>query len=68
MVFRGFDCCDVCVCCWNQETEKFRDHLMSKLTKKVERYGDSAEEVVGVCTEVFFVLSILEVLVLNFDL
>ncbi|CAM8979983.1 unnamed protein product [Rhodiola kirilowii] len=35
------------------ETEKFRDHLMNKLTKKVERYGNSAKEVVGVCTEIF---------------
>ncbi|CAM8898417.1 unnamed protein product [Rhodiola kirilowii] len=35
------------------EIEKFRDHLMKKFTKKVERYGDSAKEVAGVCTEIF---------------
>ncbi|KAK9119623.1 hypothetical protein Scep_017716 [Stephania cephalantha] len=33
------------------ETEKFRTHLLNKLTKK-GIYGDSIDEVVGVCTEI----------------
>ncbi|KAL3368303.1 hypothetical protein AABB24_009271 [Solanum stoloniferum] len=32
------------------ETEKFRDHLLKKLPKK-DVYGDSVEEIVGICTE-----------------
>ncbi|XP_057485624.1 protein PLASTID REDOX INSENSITIVE 2, chloroplastic-like isoform X2 [Actinidia eriantha] len=32
------------------ETEKFRDYLMKKLTKK-DLYGDSLEKVVGICSE-----------------
>ena len=35
----------------SQETEKFRAHLMKKLSKK-DIYGDSLEEVVNICTEV----------------
>ncbi|KAI9170233.1 hypothetical protein LWI28_024798 [Acer negundo] len=34
------------------ETEKFRTHLMNKLSKK-DMFGDSLEEVVGICTEIF---------------
>ncbi|XP_077223124.1 protein PLASTID REDOX INSENSITIVE 2, chloroplastic-like [Tasmannia lanceolata] len=34
------------------ETEKFRSHLHKKLLKK-EICGDSVEEVVGICTEIF---------------
>ncbi|KAJ9172085.1 hypothetical protein P3X46_015371 [Hevea brasiliensis] len=33
------------------ETEKFRTHLHKKLSKK-DIYGDSLEEVVGICTEI----------------
>ncbi|XP_022151247.1 protein PLASTID REDOX INSENSITIVE 2-like [Momordica charantia] len=34
------------------ETEKFRAHLLNKLSKK-DMYGDSVPEVVGICTEIF---------------
>ncbi|XP_022727277.1 LOW QUALITY PROTEIN: protein PLASTID REDOX INSENSITIVE 2-like [Durio zibethinus] len=34
------------------ETDKFRTHLLKKLSKK-DIYGDSVEEVVGICTEIF---------------
>uniref|UniRef100_A0A5B7AUG8 Uncharacterized protein n=1 Tax=Davidia involucrata TaxID=16924 RepID=A0A5B7AUG8_DAVIN len=34
------------------ETEKFRTHLLKKLLKK-DIYGDSIDEVVGICTEIF---------------
>ncbi|XVF02386.1 hypothetical protein REPUB_Repub04eG0171300 [Reevesia pubescens] len=34
------------------ETDKFRSHLLMKLSKK-DIYGDSVEEVVGICTEIF---------------
>ncbi|TKY58594.1 hypothetical protein E2542_SST15661 [Spatholobus suberectus] len=34
------------------ETEKFKSHLLKKLSKK-DMYGESVEEVVGVCTEIF---------------
>ncbi|CAK9182495.1 unnamed protein product [Ilex paraguariensis] len=34
------------------ETKKFRTNLLKKLSKK-DYYGDSIEEVVGVCTEIF---------------
>ncbi|CAK9316631.1 unnamed protein product [Citrullus colocynthis] len=34
------------------ETEKFRAHLLQKLSKK-DIYGDSVQEVVGICTEIF---------------
>ncbi|KAJ7953676.1 Protein PLASTID REDOX INSENSITIVE 2 [Quillaja saponaria] len=34
------------------ETEKFRDHLVKKLSKK-DVYGESLQEVIGVCTEIF---------------
>ncbi|KAK4376810.1 hypothetical protein RND71_003106 [Anisodus tanguticus] len=34
------------------ETEKFRDHLLKKLPKKKDVYGDSVEEIVGICTEI----------------
>lgn len=36
---------------WLQETEKFKNHLLNKLSKK-DIFGDSIEEVVGICTEV----------------
>lgn len=35
-----------------QETEKFSAHLHKKLSKK-DIFGDSVDEVVGICTEVF---------------
>ncbi|KAL3840985.1 hypothetical protein ACJIZ3_025576 [Penstemon smallii] len=35
-----------------QETEKFRTHLLTKLSKK-DMFGDSVDEVVGICTEIF---------------
>ncbi|XP_060214381.1 protein PLASTID REDOX INSENSITIVE 2, chloroplastic-like [Lycium barbarum] len=34
------------------ETEKFRDHLLKKLPKKKDVYGDSVDEIVGICTEI----------------
>ncbi|XP_009624756.1 protein PLASTID REDOX INSENSITIVE 2, chloroplastic [Nicotiana tabacum] len=34
------------------ETEKFRDHLVKKLPKKKDLYGDSIDEIVGICTEI----------------
>ncbi|PHT99473.1 hypothetical protein BC332_31668 [Capsicum chinense] len=34
------------------ETEKFRDHLLKKLPKKKDVYGDFIEEIVGICTEI----------------
>ncbi|KAL2546972.1 protein PLASTID REDOX INSENSITIVE 2 [Forsythia ovata] len=34
------------------ETEKFRTHLLKKLSKK-DMFGESVEEVVGICTEIF---------------
>ncbi|KAK3038648.1 hypothetical protein RJ639_027311 [Escallonia herrerae] len=34
------------------ETEKFRTHLLKKLSKK-DIYGDSVQEVVEICTEIF---------------
>lgn len=34
------------------ETEKFRAHLLEKLSKK-DMFGDEVEEVVGICTEIF---------------
>lgn len=36
---------------WVQETDKFKTHLLNKLAKK-DMFGDSLEEVVGICTEV----------------
>ncbi|PKI56216.1 protein PLASTID REDOX INSENSITIVE 2, chloroplastic [Punica granatum] len=36
----------------DEETEKFRDHLAKKLSKK-DIFGDSIQDVVGICTEVF---------------
>lgn len=39
------------VVCLFQETEKFKSHLLQKLTKK-DIYGESVEEIVGICTEV----------------
>ncbi|KAA0034342.1 DNA polymerase beta isoform X1 [Cucumis melo var. makuwa] len=35
-----------------EETEKFRAHLLQKLSKK-DIYGDSLQQVVGICTEIF---------------
>lgn len=34
------------------ETDKFRDHLLNKLPKKKDVYGDSVEEIVGICTQI----------------
>lgn len=34
------------------ETEKLRDHLLKKLPKKKDLYGDCVEEIVGICTEI----------------
>ncbi|KAK6281626.1 hypothetical protein POUND7_015451 [Theobroma cacao] len=34
------------------ETDKFRKHLLNKLSKK-DIFGDSVEEVVGICTQIF---------------
>ncbi|KGN51837.1 protein PLASTID REDOX INSENSITIVE 2, chloroplastic [Cucumis sativus] len=34
------------------ETEKFRAHLLQKLSKR-DIYGDSLQQVVGICTEIF---------------
>ncbi|XP_075484684.1 protein PLASTID REDOX INSENSITIVE 2, chloroplastic-like [Primulina tabacum] len=36
----------------DSETEKFRTHLVKKLSKK-ELFGDSVDEVVGICTQIF---------------
>ncbi|KAG8366201.1 hypothetical protein BUALT_Bualt17G0051900 [Buddleja alternifolia] len=36
----------------DSETEKLRSHLVKKLSKK-DMFGDSIEEVVGICTEIF---------------
>eukprot|EP00262_Sarcandra_glabra_P010494 TRINITY_DN25777_c0_g1_i1.p1 TRINITY_DN25777_c0_g1~~TRINITY_DN25777_c0_g1_i1.p1 ORF type:complete len:202 (-),score=23.55 TRINITY_DN25777_c0_g1_i1:362-967(-) len=36
----------------HSETDKFRTHLLKKLSKK-DIYGESVEEVVGICTEIF---------------
>ncbi|OMO83929.1 hypothetical protein CCACVL1_11082 [Corchorus capsularis] len=36
----------------HSETDKFRTHLLKKLPKK-DIYGDSVEQVVGICTEIF---------------
>lgn len=35
------------------ETEKFKVHLVKKLSQKQDLYGDSLGEVVGICTEIF---------------
>ncbi|KAJ6771723.1 PROTEIN PLASTID REDOX INSENSITIVE 2 CHLOROPLASTIC [Salix koriyanagi] len=40
------------------ETEKFKSHLFKKLTKK-DIYGDSLQDVVGICTEVVYLISLL---------
>ncbi|KAH7518069.1 hypothetical protein FEM48_Zijuj09G0131400 [Ziziphus jujuba var. spinosa] len=37
------------------ETEKFRNHLLTKLSKR-DIYGDSVDQVVRICTEVFIYL------------
>ncbi|KAL8153682.1 hypothetical protein V2J09_011442 [Rumex salicifolius] len=34
------------------ETEKFRSYLQKKLGKKEDLFGDSLEEVLGICTEI----------------
>ncbi|XP_073131233.1 protein PLASTID REDOX INSENSITIVE 2, chloroplastic-like [Henckelia pumila] len=36
----------------DSETEKFRTHLIKKLSKKEDMFGDSVEEVVGICTQI----------------
>ncbi|KAG9446433.1 hypothetical protein H6P81_012561 [Aristolochia fimbriata] len=35
------------------ETEKFRTHLVNRLSKKPDIFGDSVDEVVTICTEIF---------------
>ncbi|WOL12142.1 hypothetical protein Cni_G20907 [Canna indica] len=35
------------------ETDKFKAHMLTRLTKKKEYFGDSVGEVVDVCTEIF---------------
>ncbi|XP_042418140.1 protein PLASTID REDOX INSENSITIVE 2, chloroplastic-like [Zingiber officinale] len=35
------------------ETTRFRTHMLERLTKKKEYFGDSVGEVVDVCTEIF---------------
>ncbi|CAH2038371.1 unnamed protein product [Thlaspi arvense] len=34
------------------ETEKFRDHMLKKLSKR-DLFEDSVDEIVGICTEIF---------------
>ncbi|XP_019170813.1 PREDICTED: protein PLASTID REDOX INSENSITIVE 2-like isoform X1 [Ipomoea nil] len=34
------------------ETEKFRNHLLERLPRKKDIYGDSIEEIVGICSEI----------------
>lgn len=34
-----------------QETEKFREHMAKKLSKR-DLFEDSVDEIVGICTEV----------------
>lgn len=34
------------------ETSKFRTHLLERLSKKRDIFGDSVEQVVGVCAEI----------------
>ncbi|XP_010913506.1 protein PLASTID REDOX INSENSITIVE 2, chloroplastic isoform X1 [Elaeis guineensis] len=34
------------------ETSKFRIHMLQRLTKKNEYFGDHVEEIVGICTEI----------------
>lgn len=41
----------VCFVWCAQEAEKFRTHLVKKLSKK-DMFGDSIQDVVGICTEV----------------
>ncbi|KAK4429877.1 DNA polymerase lambda [Sesamum alatum] len=36
----------------DSETEKFKTHLIKKLSKK-DMFGDSIDEVVGICTQIF---------------
>ncbi|GFP96164.1 hypothetical protein PHJA_001760500 [Phtheirospermum japonicum] len=36
----------------DSETDKFKTHLLKKLSKK-DMFGDSLDEVVGICTEIF---------------
>ncbi|KAL8150205.1 hypothetical protein V2J09_020013 [Rumex salicifolius] len=35
------------------ETEKFKSYLLKKLGKKEDIFGDSLDEVIGICTEIF---------------
>ncbi|KAF3336117.1 hypothetical protein FCM35_KLT20624 [Carex littledalei] len=36
----------------DHETEKFREHMLQRLTKKNEYFGDSVQEIVDICTEI----------------
>ncbi|GER54843.1 hypothetical protein STAS_32477 [Striga asiatica] len=37
----------------DSESEKFKNHLLKKLSKKEDMFGDSIDEVVGICTQIF---------------
>ncbi|KAL7133021.1 hypothetical protein ABFS83_12G113400 [Erythranthe nasuta] len=37
----------------DSETVKFKTHLVKKLSKKEDMFGDSIDEVVGICTQIF---------------
>lgn len=39
---------------WIQETDKFRTHMLARLTEKNQYFGDFVEEIVDICTEVRF--------------
>ncbi|KAJ4799326.1 Serine/Threonine-kinase [Rhynchospora pubera] len=34
------------------ETEKFKEHMLARLTKKKQYFGDSVQEIVDICTEI----------------
>ncbi|KZV36086.1 hypothetical protein F511_23283 [Dorcoceras hygrometricum] len=40
----------------DSETDKFRTHLVKKLSKK-DMFGDSVDEIVGICTQAFLLYS-----------
>nr|CAD1826608.1 unnamed protein product [Ananas comosus var. bracteatus] len=37
---------------WIQETDKFRTHMLARLTEKNQYFGDFVEEIVDICTEI----------------
>lgn len=37
----------------DSETEKFKGHLVKKLSKKNDLFGDQLDEVIRICTEIF---------------